>query len=408
MSILGLVGRKPPVLQHNANKLAFEQFSELNALLYRTNPSEYFRMRLHGVALHADQGPESVSLPSGATLWLPAPDTDTRTRYAAMEMVVLFHHVAETLIRAFLAHRGHPLCPWMEIAKLNNFRKFKEQTDSLVNREAALWDRSQLGQVFLGGHNAADAEVDISDEEWEDHLDGLIQLMVYVGSRFLVDAALYNSAKHGLSSIAEASMQVRLSQGMNSVQLIDGPVLAYLRTIAKPENPPSEHYEWNLSITGVSLEADIRVIELSLLALEAIWGVARRAYTGTSSQTWLLTRAYVDATLLKGRTKGATEIVHTTNHRMATASREAAPGRRRISGIEVQMTGDQYSSEFVNQVQLFDLDASPPRQVELPLRSGDGRGLTHSNQHFFPFSPRGSHTRPDPETIVGDAPISSM
>lgn len=397
------MGRRPPDLQDNANKLAFEQFSELNALLYRSNPSEYFRTRLHGVALHANQDAEPVPLPSGATLWLPLPDGDTRTRYAAMELAILFHHVAETLVRAYFAHRSQPRCPWLEIAKLNNFRKFKQKTDALINQEPAHWDRRELGLVFLGGLDAADAEIDVKDEAWHDHLDGLIQLLVYVGSRLLKDAPLYNSAKHGLSSIAEAEMKIRFTQGANSAELIDGPVLAYLQTVAKPENPPSEHYEWNLSITGVSLEADIRVVELTLLALESIWGVARRAYTGISSQTWLFTSEYVDAMLLKGRSKGATRVVHTMNHRMATASRDAGTGRRRIGGIEVQMVGGQHSAEIINRAQLYDLDANRPRQVELPLRDRDRRELSKSNQHFFPFSPQGSHTRPDPDTIVGDS-----
>jgi hypothetical protein len=72
------VGRKKPELQHNAEKLAFEQFSELNAMLYRTNPSEYFQTRLHSVAVHANKDAEPVTLPSGAILWLPVSDVDTR------------------------------------------------------------------------------------------------------------------------------------------------------------------------------------------------------------------------------------------------------------------------------------------------------------------------------------------
>jgi hypothetical protein len=100
MPRLPMVSRKKPGLQHNADKLAFEQFSELNAMLYRTNPSEYFHTRLHSVAIHASKDAEPVQLPSGASLWLPPSDVYTRTRYAAMEMTVLFHHVAETLVRA--------------------------------------------------------------------------------------------------------------------------------------------------------------------------------------------------------------------------------------------------------------------------------------------------------------------
>ena len=46
----------------------------------------------------------------------------------------------------------------------------------------------------------------------------------------------------GLSSIANAEMKVRLKQGHNTTDFIDGPVLAHLRTVPNPENPPSEHY----------------------------------------------------------------------------------------------------------------------------------------------------------------------
>jgi hypothetical protein len=395
------VGRKKPELLHNADKLAFEQFSELNAMLYRTNPSEYFRTRLHSVAVHANKDAEPVTLPSGAILWLPVSDVDTRLRYAAMEMTVLFHHVAETLIRAYLAHRRQPACPWLEIAKLNNFRKFKEQTDALVHQDMNQWDRSELGQAFLGGHDPADAEVNLDSETWDDQIDGLIQLMEYVGSRLLGDASLYNSAKHGLSSIANAEMKVRLTQGHKITDFIDGPVLAHLRTVPNPKNPPSEHYEWNLAITSVALEADIRLVELALVALESIWGAARRMYTGVSSEAWTFSNAYVRAVLLKGRSSGSPDIVRTTNHRMATAGRDAATGKRRISGIEVQLIGEQCHPEDLLQALLYDLDAHQPNKIELPLRERDRRDLSPSNQQFFPFSPQGSHTKPDLDTIVG-------
>jgi hypothetical protein len=395
------VARKKPELQHNANKLAFEQFSELNAMLYRTNPSEYFRTRLHSVAVHANTDAEPVTLPSGATLWLPVSDVDTRLRYAAMEMTVLFHHVAETLIRAYFAHRTQPACPWLEIAKLNNFRKFKEHTDALVNLDLNQWDRRELGQVFMGGYNPADAEVDLDTETWDDQIDGLIQLMVYAGSRLLGDASLYNSAKHGLSSIANAEMKVRLTQGHKTNDFIDGPILAHLRTVPNPENPPSEYYEWNLAITSVALEADIRLVELALIALESMWGCARRTYTGVSAEAWHFSSAYLNALFLKDRSSEFTDIVHTMNHRMATAGRDAATGKRRISGIEVQVVGEKCRQEDIVQAHLFDLDAHRPSKIELPLRDRDRRDLSPSNQHFFPFSPRGSHTKPDPETIIG-------
>jgi hypothetical protein len=182
-------------------------------------------------------------------------------------------------------------------------------SDALVRQDLNQWDRRELGQAFLGGHDPGDAEVNLDAGRWDDQIDGLIQLMVYVGSRLLGDASLYNSAKHGLSSIANAEMKVRLKQGHNTTDFIDGPVLAHLRTVPNPENPPSEHYEWNLAITSVALEADIRLVELALIALESIWGSARRTYTGVSAETWVFSSAYVNAVLLKGPLRASLEFL---------------------------------------------------------------------------------------------------
>jgi hypothetical protein len=397
------VGNRKPELQHNSHKLAFEQFSELNALLYRTNPSQYFRTRLHGVAVHLKPEAEAVSLPSGATLWLPPQDEDTRLRYAAMETTVLLHHAAETLIRAYLAHRQQPDCPWLEIAKLNNYRKFKETTRRMIAGSPTVWDRRELAQVFFGGTDPVNAAVDIDVFAWDEHLNAMEELIIYSAQRFLDDAPLYNSAKHGLSSIANEGLAMAIQLGRHpGAELMDGPALAYLRTLAKPENPPSEHFEWNFTVTSVVLEADLRTVEVICKALEAIWAVALRNYTGTAARTWVFSSAYVQASLHKGRAH-TPDVANTADHRLVTTRRDVATGRRRISGTAIHVRGTRYRPEFLRQVQLYDLDANPPTPLDLPVRDQDRRVSSTSGNHFFPFSPPGSNTDPDPATIIGDA-----
>ena len=58
--------------------------------------------------------------------------------------------------------------------------------------------------------------------------------------------------------------------------------------------------EWNLAITSVALEADIRLVELALIRPGVDLGSARRTYTGVSAETWVFSSAYVNAVLLKG------------------------------------------------------------------------------------------------------------
>jgi hypothetical protein len=59
---------------------------------------------------------------------------------AALESTVLLHHAGETLMRLYLAHAGDAPCPWMEIARFPDSRRFKDALSRLLSsRSTDVW-----------------------------------------------------------------------------------------------------------------------------------------------------------------------------------------------------------------------------------------------------------------------------
>ena len=54
---------------------------------------------------------------------------------------MLLHHVAETLLRLYIAHESDPECPWIAIASERNFGRFKGKVSELLKSKGALIER---------------------------------------------------------------------------------------------------------------------------------------------------------------------------------------------------------------------------------------------------------------------------
>ena len=57
---------------------------------------------------------------------------DLHVAFLVTESQAVLHHVSEALIRLFLAHADGGDCPWMEVAALRNFSKFKQEVAVLA------------------------------------------------------------------------------------------------------------------------------------------------------------------------------------------------------------------------------------------------------------------------------------
>jgi hypothetical protein len=124
------------------------------------------------------------------------PRQDARKSYIRMESVMIAHHASEALLRLFFAHVEHKECPWLGMSASTDFREFKAKVSAALDQR---FDRAQIAMVFLGGMNPTDACIRLSNNEFDDAIDGLDLLLVDCANRLLGDSFLRTSRRGSLA-----------------------------------------------------------------------------------------------------------------------------------------------------------------------------------------------------------------
>jgi hypothetical protein len=366
--------------------LAWQQFQELNFSFYEEHPSEFILMRIEVLSLMlcseqqlepayaAERSIKGIRL-SGTT----PPDEEKRSRYLRTEAVVIFHHAAEMLLRLFYAHVEHPDCPWQGMATLTSFVEFKEKVDESLSDG---FDRTQLAEIFLGGTSPQDACVAMSAEDFEDAVDGVDLLLRDCGERLLSESYLYNSIKHGLSTIAlDDSTEIAVNpRDGDKVVGHRGPLFAYMHKRRRPGAGPGDG-EWFISMAGVKTETDLALSLLAARAIESLWDVARRRYTGKTGSIRHIKRTVVE-TVIYGLLSESLNIINAITMEMPRLKDDGSLG-----GVDYDFIMNQVPEDFEMSKGLHPTDC--PR-ISLPSRQRDQRVFSTSQRKLFPFSPKGS------------------
>ncbi len=366
--------------------LAWQQYQELNFSFYEEHPSEFINMRVEVLSLMlcdelqlsaaygAERSIKGVQL-GGST----PPNQEQRRRFLQMETVVILHHAAETLLRLFYAHVEHEDCPWLGMASLILFAEFKQKVDKSLSSG---FGREQLAKVFLAGTSPQDASIAMTTEQFEDAVDGLELLLTVCGRRILSEAFLYNAIKHGLSAISldEATRIGRRLPNGETVIGHKGSMFAYMH---KPRRPGDKdpNRQWFISMSGAKTEQDLALTLLAANAIESLWDVARRRYTGRSGSIRYISRAVVE-TVVHGLQMQSMNIVNTVTMEMPKLNADGTFNDIVGDFVMNQVPQDYHPAEGENPTDC-------PR-INLPKRQRDERVFSTSKKALFPFSPNGS------------------
>ena len=193
---------------------------------------------------------------------------------------MIVHHASEALLRLFYAHVEHPECPWLGMSASTDFADFKGK---LAEALKSGFNHDDIALVFLGGTGPGDAGVDISPEDFEDAIDGVATLLEDCAKRFLEDAFLYNAVKHGLTAVEtdeEATIAFESEDG-DYVPMHKGSMQVYLHRKLHPIATKQDR-QWHFTMADTNPERDLAVSVLISRAIDSLWDVARRRYTGAS------------------------------------------------------------------------------------------------------------------------------
>ena len=262
-------------------------FDDLNRQFYHEDgPGEFLLMRFHALCViggayepFKDILAEGVEF-AGSTLSLDSTDDPDSTEvesdrafqqhYLRIETHHLKHLAIETLVRLFLGHKESPECPWFEISKELNFRKFKEAVDTLIVNAGRETLQSDVAFVILG-HSG---DLTTASEEVLNYSSNLARFLRLFASDWLQEAKSYNATKHGLTAIpGEANLSIGVSPE-RMYEIAYGDRLAHLSTKGWIDG----RRDWAVTTRWIRKEHAVPSIYLAIQMLRALWKVARVRY----------------------------------------------------------------------------------------------------------------------------------
>lgn len=264
------------------------EFDDLNRQFYQEDgPGEYLLMRFHalcvvGGAYEPFKGilAEGVEF-AGSTLSLvcstddsgePGVESDRafQQHYLRIETHHLKHLAIETLLRLFLGHKDSPECPWFEISREFNFRKFKEAVETNIVNAGRETLQSDVAFVILG----RSGDLTTASEEVLNYSTNIARFLRLFASDWLEEAKSYNATKHGLTAIpGEANLSIGVSPD-RMIEIAYGDRLAHLST----EDWSHGRRDWAVTTRWIRKEQAVPSIYLTIQMLRALWKVARVRY----------------------------------------------------------------------------------------------------------------------------------
>lgn len=247
-----------------------------NEAFYRSNPADYIETRLQLLLVVGGRRTELRDLVRGgvefAGLALPASDEQLDEeavaandrdldRFLVVDSQHLLHHACETALRLFAIHANGWTVPWIGLARGRNFAKFKNDVRSYFI-DGTPEDRV-VASVCLG---RVERPEETSEDDWQGSIGSLVAFMREFATRFLDDANLYNSIKHGLGVSAS-----------DAVLAIENRVVGSGPSIEYPESADwdGDTREWSLTTQWVDFQYSLGLVQVAVYMIRAMWDIGR-------------------------------------------------------------------------------------------------------------------------------------
>lgn len=203
-----------------------------------------------------------------------AEDEEERRRFAAIESEVLLHHVSETLLRLYLVHARLPACPWLELSRERDFKKFKKEVGKLKDRLFSEEESKRIHQVFHVNSERTAIKPTPDVETWGRAAENIGRFLDFYASHFL-DSAPYNAAKHGLALTA-GEQGFALGAGRESEPFLSrqGPAIEYLKVGRDAGSRP----RWSREVKWIAAKRVVPLNYMGCNLIEGIWNVGAGRY----------------------------------------------------------------------------------------------------------------------------------
>jgi len=277
-----------------------KQLDELNKRFYAVYQVKYFEHALH-LTLAGLVDPKAALVPLLEEQSIPGDsaagilririttedlEEDDFRKSIKLQLVHLYHHSLETLLRLFLAHGPGIRCPWVEMARESSIPKFKKRVRD-VRAMGAEWtgvnpEDEGIPYVFLPAEPTA---------ERIPYLTAAKQWLNYAATATL-DVFAYNSFRHGLAVSAGEAQLGWYPKGSDPRERDDAQPLIEARGdaigILRRERQPDGSYHWMEETRWINVPELVMITWVAQKYIQAILTVgAARFAEGSLDSLWL-------------------------------------------------------------------------------------------------------------------------
>lgn len=226
-------------------------------------------------------GPEDVQLDS-----LDKDQREDQQAFVTLETEVLLHHVAETLLRLYLAHENSPPCPWIAVSRERSPRRFKRKIQNLLERLNTSAGKDAMASVLFGTADRTTFGTKApSEDQWNGLVNSSADWLAWFG-RYILDGDVYNAAKHGLGV---SPQNIGLKIEIDGLEFLNGsgPCLEYLHSV-----PSEEGKQWKRTTKWLQCDRLFGCIHIACQLIHRLWTVGSVHY-GSKESLELELRAFV-------------------------------------------------------------------------------------------------------------------
>lgn len=263
------------------------EYDDLNKQFYSASPHRFFQRRLLGLVAVASESDvlkqafldgvsyRELTLQSSPEDDELGDDGYNADMYAAAESTVLLHHTAEALLRLYLGHANRNPCPWLAIASLTSFAKFKSEIEKLGKAIDLPETMDDVLEVFSYSTSSEFISGADATEAWNEHRECVKDILGEAIRILLGDANVYNSTKHGMAVVAE---QVGVSLGEHRegpLMEMKGMSLKYLENVLVQQE--NARY-WQTTTWWPRPERAMTLTMVMTWLMRSLWQSARAHY----------------------------------------------------------------------------------------------------------------------------------
>lgn len=266
-------------------------YERLNERFYTAGPAEHFRTRWFALLALIGRPDEILEiLKSGvayenvhAVIGEGEASPEGIRDYASLESEVLLHQTSECLIRLFLAHAVESGCPWLEVSAERSAWAFKKRVENEILDLPTPDLTPHVCFWFLGSRTCPP---DFDPADWEQCSANLVAFLRFFAQRWLTDAPLYNSIKHGLSAVPG---QVEMSFA-SKADLSDA------RSVGRGTSVEFLDFEksgksrvWNLVTRWLDVSETLALSDIARQMIQSLWELGRMRHANGDPPETLFT-----------------------------------------------------------------------------------------------------------------------